>query len=67
MVKDEVDASRKDDAAHGCQHGEHGLARVLELADRHLVLKLDAHQQKEDRHEEVVDEKLDGEAGRKMP
>ena len=67
MVKDQVDARGNDDAAHGGQHGEHGLARVLELADRHLVLKLDAHQQKEDRHEEIVDEKLDGETGREMP
>ena len=66
MVEDEVDAGGNDDAAHGCQHGKHGLARVFELADCHLVLKLDAHQQKEDRHEEVVDEKFDGEAGRKM-
>ncbi len=50
-----------DDAAHGRQHGKHGLARVFELANCHLVLELDAHQQKENRHEEVVDEKLNGE------
>ena len=67
MVKDEVDAGGNDDATHGGQHREHSLTRVLELADRHLVLKLNAHQQKEDRHEEVVDEKLNGQAGRKMP
>ena len=66
MVKDQVDAGGNDDAAHGCQHGKHSLARVFELADRHLVLKLNAYQQKEDCHEEVVDEKLDGEASRKV-
>ena len=66
MVKDQVDAGGNDDAAHGCQHGKHGLTRILELADRHLVLKLNAHQQKENRHEEVVDEKLNGETGRKV-
>ena len=46
MVKDQVDAGGNDDAAHGRQHGKHGLTRILELADRHLVLKLNAHQQK---------------------
>jgi len=56
MVKDQVDAGGNDDAAHGRQHGKHSLARVLELANCHLVLKLNAHQQKENRHEEVVDE-----------
>ena len=66
MVKDQVDAGGNNDAAHGRQHGKHGLTRILELADRHLVLELDAHQQKEDRHEEVVDEKLNGETGRKV-
>jgi hypothetical protein len=65
MVKDQVDAGGNDDAAHGRQHGKHGLTRILELADRHLVLKLDAHQQKEDRHEKVVDKDLDGKASRK--
>ena len=65
MVKDQVDAGGNDDAAHGRQHGKHGLTRVLKLTDRHFVLKLDAHQQKEDRHEKVVDKDLDGEAGRK--
>ena len=44
MVKDQVDAGGNDDAAHGRQHGEHGLARVLELANCHLVLKLNAHE-----------------------
>ena len=66
MVKDQVDAGGNNDAAHGRQHGKHGLTRILELADRHLVLKLNAHEQKEDRHEEVVDEKLNGETGRKV-
>lgn len=67
MVKDQVDAGGNDNAAHGRQHGKHGLTRILELTDRHLVLKLDAHQQKENRHEEVVDEKLNpGETGRKV-
>ena len=66
MVKNKVDAGGNDDAAHSGQHGEHSLTRVLELADRHLVLKLNAHQQKEDRHEEIVDEKLNGETGRKV-
>ena len=66
MVKDQIDAGGDDDAAHSRQHGKHGLARVFELADRHLVLKLNAHQQKENRHEEVVDEKLNGETGRKV-
>ena len=66
MVKDQVDASGNDDAAHGRQHGKHGLTRILELANCHLVLKLNAHEQKEDRHEEVVDEKLDGETGRQV-
>ncbi len=36
MVKDQVDAGGNDDAAHGRQHGKHGLTRILELADRHL-------------------------------
>ena len=66
MVKDQVDAGGNDDAAHGRQHGKHGLTRILELADRHLVLKLNAHQQKENRHEEVVDEKFNGKTGRKV-
>ena len=56
MVEDQVDAGGNDDAAHGRQHGKHSLARVFELADRHLILELNAHQQKENRHEEVVDE-----------
>ena len=56
MVKDQIDAGGNDDAAHGRQHGKHSLARVFELADRHLILELNAHQQKENRHEEVVDE-----------
>ena len=56
MVKDQIDAGGNDDAAHGRQHGKHSLARVFELANCHLVLKLNAHQQKENRHEEVVDE-----------
>lgn len=66
MVKDQVDAGGNDDAAHGRQHGKHRLTRVLELADRHLILELNAHQQKEDRHEKVVNEKLNGETGRKV-
>ena len=66
MVKDQVDAGGNDDAAHGRQHGKHGLTRILELADRHLVLKLNAHQQKENCHEEVVDEKFNGKTGRKV-
>ena len=66
MVKDQVDAGGNDDATHGRQHGKHGLTRILELADRHLVLKLNTHQQKENRHEKVVDEKLNGETGRKV-
>ena len=66
MVKDQIDAGGNDDAAHGRQHGKHSLARVFELADRHLILELNAHQQKEDRHEKVVNEKLNGETGRKV-
>ena len=45
-LKDQVDAGGNDDATHGRQHGKHGLTRILELADRHLVLKLNTHQQK---------------------
>ena len=66
MVKDQIDAGGNDDAAHGRQHGKHSLARVFELADRHFIFELNAHQQKENRHEEVVDEKLNGETGRKV-
>ena len=55
-----VDHSRHNHAAHGCQHGEHGLTGLAKRAHRHLVLELKAHQQEKDRHEEVIDEQLEG-------
>ena len=58
LVQKRIDAGGRHHAAHGRKHRQHGLARVGELAHRHLVLKLDAHQQKEDGHEEVVDKDL---------
>ena len=58
-VEECVDAGRDHHAADRREHGQERAARVLELAHAHLVFELDAHEQEEDRHKEVVHERLD--------
>ena len=57
-VDGEVDEGGNAHPAHGGEHGQHRLARPAQLAHRHLVLELDAHEQEEDRHQKVVHKKL---------
>ncbi|VWM02542.1 Uncharacterised protein [Collinsella intestinalis] len=59
LVEQRVDDGGHNHAAHRGEHGKQGLTRTTQLADGHLVLELNAHEQEEDRHEEVVDEDLD--------
>ena len=61
-VEEQVDGRGHADAADSGEHGQGRLPGLTELADRHLVLELDAHEEEEDRHKEVVDEGLHGEA-----
>ena len=61
-----VHERRHDGAARRAQDGQQRLARVLQLARRHLELDLKAHQQEENGHEEVVDEVLQREVRREI-
>ena len=67
LVDDEVDEGGNRHAADGGEHGQGSLARTAQLADGELVLELDAHEQEEDRHEEVVHEGLDGDRDHERP
>ena len=50
MVKDQIDAGGNDDAPTAASMGSITGAG-FELADRHFIFELNAHQQKENRHE----------------
>ena len=63
-VHREVDEGGHADAAHRGEHRQGRLPGAAQLADGHLVLELDPHEQEEHRHEEVVDELLHGERHR---
>ncbi len=65
LVKEGINARRNNHATHSSKHGQHSLTRISKLAHRHLVLKLNAYQQKEDSHEEVVNKNLNGKLCRK--
>ena len=67
MVDDEVDEGGNRHATDGREHGQGGLTGTAQLADGELVLELDAHEQEEDRHEEVVHEGLDGDRDHERP
>ena len=55
-VERQVDEDRRHHAAASRHDGEQRLANVRQLAHRHLVLDLQAHQKEEHRHEDVVDD-----------
>lgn len=63
QVHAQVDEGGSRNAAHRGQHGQGGLAGPSQLAHGHLVLELDAHEQEEDGHEEVIHELLERERG----
>lgn len=55
-VEDEVDDYGGEHAAQRAENRQDGLADVGELAGRHLVLDLEADEQEEHGHEDVVDD-----------
>ena len=67
VVDGEVDERGNRHATDGGEHGQGRLAWTAQLADGELVLELDAHEQEEDCHEEVVHEGLDGDRDRERP
>lgn len=55
-VERQVDGDGREHAAQGAEDRQDCLADVGELAGRHLVLDLEAHEQEEHGHEDVVDD-----------